>query len=376
MAFRWPLSLLLLGLVPALGGIYLWQLRRRRSQAFRHSHIALVRAAVPARSRWKRHVPVCLFVTAVASLAVASARPNAEVKVPLDRTSIILALDVSRSMCATDVTPNRLAVAQDAARAFVENQPDGTRVGLVAFAGFAEVVVAPTKDRDALVAAIDGLTTARGTVIGTAILKSIDAIATVNLEVPPVGAGTPGRSAPTGPSGPTGTGGGEPAPGAAGGGYVPDIVVLLTDGANTRGVEPAEAATAASQRRVRVYTIGFGTANPTAMVCSSQQLGGDAFGDTRGSGFGPGGLGGPNGGGPPRQFLVIDEPTLQQVAEVTGGAYYRAEDADQLQQVFEDLPRQIDLQTEEREISILFGGIGLALAALAIALSLRWNPGI
>src|SRR5262249_6429888 len=159
-------------IVPLLLAGYLWQLRRKRKQAVRFSDVALVRAAIPARSRWRRHVPVALFLVSITGLAVATARPQVSVKVPLRRTSVILALDVSRSMCATDVQPNRLAVAQEAARSFVKDQVSGTRIGLVAFAGFAELIVPPTTDKQKLTSAIDNLTTARGTVIGAATLKA------------------------------------------------------------------------------------------------------------------------------------------------------------------------------------------------------------
>src|SRR5262245_172183 len=185
MTFATPLALFLLVLVPLLLAAYLWRLRRRRRQALRFSNVALVRMAVPRRSRWRRHVPVALFLASIAALAVATARPQVSMQVPLGRKSIILALDVSRSMCATDVQPNRLSVAQEAARTFVKDQVAGTRIGIVAFAGFAELVVPPTTDKQRLTDVIDNLTTSRGTVIGAATLKAIDAIAAVNPEVPP-----------------------------------------------------------------------------------------------------------------------------------------------------------------------------------------------
>lgn len=354
MSFTWPLALLSLLAIPLLLGAYLWQLRKRRRQAVRFSSVALLRAAMPKRASWKRHVPVALLLAGLAGVGVAAARPQTTATVPLGRTTIMLALDVSRSMCATDVEPNRMAVAQDAARQFVKDQPDGTRIGIVAFAGFAEVVVPPTTDTDQLVAAIDGLTTARGTVIGAATLKAIDALAGVNPDVWPSGTDAPAGARTLAP-----------------GEYVPDIVVLLTDGANTRGIDPVEAAQQAVDRHVRVYTIGFGTTNPTSMVCTREQLGGEAFGGDVGGGFGGGGGG---GGGPgARSFLVIDEPTLTQVAEMTGGTFHKAEDAAQLQKVFTELPRQVELQEREREVSVAFAALGLLLAAAAVGLSLAWN---
>lgn len=356
MTFAAPLALVLLLIVPILLGAYLWQLRRKRKQAVRYSSVALVRAALPRRSRWRRHVPVALFLASIAGLAVATARPQMSVEVPLGRTSIIMALDVSGSMCATDIEPNRLAVAQDAARAFVADQVAGTRMGIVAFAGFAELAVPPTTDKTRLTEVIDNLTTSRGTAIGAATLKAIDAIAEVNPDVLPVG--------------PAATGDIEPATAPPGGDYVPDIIVLLTDGANTRGIGPIEAAQAAVDRRVRVYTIGFGTTHPTQMVCTRQQLGAGALNE---GGFATGGLP-PGGGGPGApQFLLIDEPTLRTVADMTGGAFYRAEDADQLRSVFAQLPNQIELQTEDREVSVAFAMLGALFAVAAIGLSLLWN---
>ena len=210
------------------------------------------------------------------ALALAAGRPHVERSVPYARTSVILAIDVSGSMCSTDVQPNRLAVAQEAARAFVENQPKGVRMGLVVFSGFAELAVPPTTDRKALVAAIDSLTTGRGTAIGAAMLKGLDAIAEANPDVPPVGDAPETGSAPA-----------EAKPGANG--YVPDIVVLLTDGANNRGIEPLDAVPYAVERRVRVFTIGFGTESPAPLSCTRDQLGGDVFDS---NGFGGGGFGG------------------------------------------------------------------------------------
>ena len=347
MSFSTPLALLLLLLVPLLLGAYLWQLRRKRKHALRYSSVALIKAALPRRPPWHRHVPVALFLASLAALALATARPNMSVEVPLGRTSIILALDVSRSMCATDVEPNRLAVAQEAARTFVEDQVAGTRIGIVAFAGFAELIVPPTTDKDDLTDAIDNLTTSRGTVIGAATMKSVDAIAAVNPAVPPIGADLAG---------------GATAPGD----YVPDIVVLLTDGANTRGIGPVEAAQHAADRGVRVYTIGFGTTTPTAMVCTREQLGADVLFE--------GGFAG--GGAPPgnfRQFLVIDEPTLRSVADLTGGAFYRAEDANQLRDVFAGLPNQIELQQQDREITVAFAIGAAVLVSAAMVLALRWR---
>jgi Ca-activated chloride channel family protein len=344
--------------------VYLWQLRRKRRVAVRYSSVALIRAAMSRRSRWRRHLPVALFLVGLASLCIASARPQAMVAVPFNRTSVILALDVSGSMCSTDVKPNRLSVAQDAARSFVEKQPSGVRIGLVAFSGFAELIVPPTTDRKQLVDAIDALTTARGTAIGAAALKSVDAIASINADVSPITT-EESYGVVTAP------------PPSIAKEYVADIVVVLTDGRNTRGIEPLEAAKAVARRRVRVYTIGFGTTRPATLVCTRKQLGGDAV---RGGGFGGGpgfggGFGGPGfgGGGGFGQFRVADDATLKKLARATGGRFYKAKDAGQLEQVFADLPRHVVRQRQRVEISAAFAGFGAILAGAAMLLSLLWN---
>lgn len=357
MSFAWPLALTTLIVAPALLAAYWWTLRRRRRQAVRYSSVALLRSLLPSRNRWQRHLPIALLLLSLVALAVAAGRPQVVRAVPYARTSVVLALDVSGSMCSTDVRPNRLAVAQQAARAFVENQPKGLRVALVVFSGFAELTVPPTTDRKALIAAIDSLTVGRGTAIGAAMLKSLDAIAGVNPEVQPVGDAPEAGSAPA-----------QKNPGA--GGYVPDIVVLLTDGRNNRGLEPLDAVPYAVARRVRVFTIGFGTEVPADFACTRDQLGVD-YGGFGGGGFrGGGGFGG-RGFGFRR---AADVPTLQAVARRTGGTYHGAKDADQLRAVFADLPREVVTQKQPTEITWILAAFGAVFAAAALAASMRWSP--
>ncbi len=361
MNFLWPVFAILYLLIPLIVGIYIWMLRRRRKFAVRYSSIALIREALPKRARLRQYLPVALFLLALTSLITGLARPVAEVQVPLSRTSIILALDVSRSMCSTDVAPNRFTIAQEAALAFIDEQADDVRIGLVAFAGFAELIVPPTNDKALLQEAISNLTTSLGTAIGSATLKSIDAIAEVNEAVARSGVNL-GLSSET------------PLEGAF---YQPDIIVLLTDGANSQGPLPLDAAVQAVDRQLRVYTIGFGTTNPQRMSCTREQLGPDSFGNGPrggfGGGFGGGGFGGGVFGGDFRRFPIIDETTLQAVADLTGGEYYRAENADQLTEVFRELPTQIVIQKEAIEISAYFAGLGALLMLVAVSLSLRWH---
>jgi Ca-activated chloride channel family protein len=365
-SFTWPFALALVLAAPILLALYVIGNRRRRKQAVTYSSVALLRAALPRRPSWRRHLPIGLLVSSLAILGLASARPQVNRSIPVARTSVILALDVSRSMCATDVDPNRLAVAQQAARAFVEDQPDGTRTGLVVFAGAAQVTVPPTKDKEALVRAVDGLTTGMGTAIGSAMLKSIDAIAEVNPAVAPVGDVTTG-----------GGGGGEggtptPARRPPGGDYVPDIVVLLTDGASTRGILPLDAVPYAVERRVRIYTIGFGSTTPSRMSCTVAQLGGAGDpGSFRARPREPGGGG--RGRSDGRSPLVADLSTLEQVAAQTGGLAYTAEDAEQLTKVFAELPKDVTTQQERREVTALLVALGSLLAAAAVLASFRWR---
>jgi Ca-activated chloride channel family protein len=357
MSFLWPWYLYLLLLIPLLMVIYIWILRRRRKFAVRYSSLSLIREAIPKHAKWRQHLPFALFLVSATCLIAAVARPRAEVEIPLSRTTIMLAVDVSRSMCATDVIPNRLTVAQEAALAFIEDQADDTRIGIVAFAEFAEIVVPPTNDKDILKEAINNFTTSIGTAIGSATLKSIDAIAEVNEAVANSGVNLSSNDD------------GNP-PGDEF--YQPDIIVVLTDGANTRGPLPLNAAQEAADRQLRVYTIGFGSTNPGQMVCTPEQLGGDAFNEGfGGGGFGGGSFGG--GGGGFRRFLLLDESTLRGMAEMTGGTYYRAEDAEQLYDVFVSLPTEIVLQKEHLEISVLLSILGAIVVAAAIWLSLLWH---
>ncbi|NYG06519.1 Ca-activated chloride channel family protein [Phycicoccus badiiscoriae] len=353
MSFALPVALLGLVTIPLLVAAYLWQLRRRRRAAVRFSNVALIRSALPRQRTWRRHVPLALILASLALLGLAAGRPQVRAQVPISSSAVILAVDVSGSMCATDVSPNRLAAAQDAVRKFIDAQDDRTRIGLVVFSGFAQVAVAPTTNHDDLLHAVDGLTTGRGTTIGAAILKSIDAIAEINHDVAP--ADTSGTTPGTTPGSPTPRGK-----------TVPEIVVLLTDGANTRGVTPQEAAVQAAARGVRVYPIGFGTTDPTQMVCTRDQLGGGLF-DGPPSGFG-GGLG-PGG----RNFLVVDEAALQTVAQITGGEYFKASDAGQLQGVLNDLPKHVDVQERNVEVSVAFAGLAALLLLLALGLAGRWT---
>jgi len=339
MHLLWPQFLLLLGALPPILMAYLWMLRRRRP-ALRYSSLSLIRPALPRFSRLRRHLPFGLLFLALGSLIVALGRPVRRVTVPSGRATIILAIDVSGSMRQDDIQPSRLRAAQAAALQFIRRQASTTDIAVVAFAGYAELLQPPTSDQAALERAVMGLTFARGTAIGSGMLRSIDVIAAIDGRVAP--SVTEAAPAP----------GSEPEPGPPGA-YVPHIIVVLTDGVTTTGPPPLEAAKQAVARGVRVYTIGFGTRQ------GETHFGGDPFG-------------GQGSGSPFRRG--IDEATLIQVAELTGGAYYAAASADELQQVFADLPTSLITTTEVMEITVVFTTLGALLVAAALGLALRWNP--
>ncbi len=373
MAFALPYVLVGLVVVPLLLGAYVWKQRRRRRTVVRYSNIALVRAAAQPVRRWRRHVPIGLVLASLTLLGLASARPQVRADVPVSSATIILALDVSGSMCATDVDPNRLTAAQAAVRTFVKGQDEETKVGLVLFSGSAQLAVAPTTNRDDLLAALAGATTGRGTTIGAAILTSIDAIAEIDPDVAPSdivdqpddGLGAAPVPAPTSPPGST-AGTSAPAQNDSGN-LAPEIIVLLTDGANTRGVTPAEAAEQAAARGIRVYPIGFGTKSPTQLVCSRDQIGassGRQFSGDVGNRF-------VDTGG--RNYLVVDDAALKTVATTTKAEYFAATDAGQLDSVLSDLPKQVSVQQQDVDLSAWFA-LGAALVLVGgLVLSIRWS---
>jgi Ca-activated chloride channel homolog len=347
MSLLWPGFLYLFLLIPLAVLVYILVLRRRRRFAVRYSSLSLVREAAAKQSWLRKHLPFILFLFALTSLVFALTRPVATVMIPSNKATVILAMDVSLSMCSTDIAPNRLEVAKEAALSFVRDNGSGRQVGIVAFAGFAELIQVPTTDIRQLENAIGILVPARRTAIGSAILRSIDAIAEVDERVAPSELGNVANSvSPEAPAEP-----------------VPHIIVLLTDGASNAGPLPISAAEQAVERGVRVYTIGFGTTNNTSpMNCGDGDL------------FGFGGFGSPFGGGGGGFRREIDEETLKRVADMTGGEYYIATSASELQEVFQNLPTYVIATREITEISVFFTAASVFIAILALFLALRWHP--
>jgi Ca-activated chloride channel family protein len=336
LTFSWPWALLAVLVLPLVFAVWWLTRRRRKRAAVRVTSIALVRSALGGRSRWRRRVPAALLVLALAALTVGAARPQASVPQSTSSATIMLALDVSGSMCSTDVQPNRITAAEQSAGAFIKAQQGGPRIGLVAFAGTAVVLVPPTTDTGQLLNALGGLSVDGGTAIGDGIVTSLDAIAQVDPSVAPTGVTSVRR--------------------AAGAGYADDVIVLLTDGSNNRGVEPAIAAGEAAQRGVRVYTIGYGTDNPAPLVCGPGQY--NAI------------RSGVSGAGVPANSLEADYGALQQISHVTGGTFFRAQDASQLNSALAKLRAAFSVVHKRVDIAAGFAVLGGLLIAVALGLSL------
>ena len=340
MSFSWPWALLALLILPLVFAAWWLARRRRKRGTVRVTSIALVRAAVPGRSRWRRRIPAALLGVGLAVLAIGAARPQATVPVTSSSATIMLAIDTSGSMCATDVRPNRIEAAERSAGAFIKSQAGGPRIGLVDFSGTAVVLVPPTTNTPQLLNALNGLTVGGATAIGEGIMSSLDAIAQVDPSVAPTGA-TVKHNPRTG--------------------YADDVIVVLTDGSNNRGVDPPVAARQAAARGVRIYTIGYGTSNPTQLACDATQFGG----------FGGAGSGGA-GGNP----FEADYPTLTQIAKTTGGTFFKAQDAAQLSSALSKLPAAFTVVHKQVDIAALFATLGGLLIAVAVALSLWWNRAV
>ncbi len=313
--FLTPGWLWLLLAVAALLALYIVLQLRRRAYAVRFANLELLGKLAPRRPGWRRHLAFALLLLALSSLTVAMAKPTKDTRVPRDRATVMMAIDVSLSMRAEDVEPNRLEAAQTAAKEFVGLLPPRINLGLVTFSGTASVAVAPTTDRAAVLRAIDTLELAERTAIGEAIFSCLDAVRTFQSQLQ-----------------------GQDAAEAA-----PARLVLMSDGSNTWGRSPEQAIGAAKQVEIPVSTIAFGTDGGFI------ELEGD------------------------RVAVPVNHEQLQGIAEGTGGSYYAAASAEELSSVYRDLGSQIGFTVERREITTWFVGIGLLFAFAAAAGSLLWS---
>jgi len=346
MKLLWPEALWLLLAAPALVGAYVFLLRRKKKDAIRYASLSLVKAAIGPGQRFRRHFPPLLFLLALVASIVAIARPSAVITLPSEQRTIILAIDVSLSMRAADIEPSRLAAAQEAAKAFVQEQPADVRIGIVSFAGTASVVQSPTRNRDDLVAAIDRLQLQRHTAIGSGIIVSLATLLPdAGIDLEPLlfggrGVRDGGRAVPADKAGKAETKPFTPVPP---GSYASGAIILLTDGRRTMGPDPADAARMAAERGVRVYTVGFGTA-------------GGGMADVGGWSV----------------YMRFDEETLKTVADLTRAEYFYAGSAADLKKVYQQLNTQFVLEKKETEIGALAIAVAAVLALAAAALSVLW----
>ena len=342
MSFSWPEMLWLLLLVPALALAYVLILRRKKKAALRYTSLSLIREALGAGQRLRRHIPPFLFLVALTLLLVAIARPTAVVTLPSQHETVILAMDVSGSMRATDVKPNRLVAAQEAARAFVADQPRTTRIGVVSFAATASVVQSPTHSREDILAAIERFTLQRGTAVGSGILISLKMIfPDVEFDLRSYNPrGTSPRSAALDTAKAPDKAAGKPVPP---GSYTGAAIILLTDGQTTTGPDPIESARMAADRGVRVYTVGVGTANGEIIGAEGWSM-----------------------------RVRLDEESLKTIASLTRGEYFYAGNAADLQKIYQNLNTRIFFEQKETEITALFAAAAAVLAFLSALLSMLW----
>jgi len=342
MTWLWPEMLWLLLLVPAVVAAYLILLKRKKKSALRYASLAVMKDAVGAGYRMRRHLPPLMFLGAFTLMILAIARPAAVVTLPSQHETVILSMDVSGSMRATDVKPSRIAAAQDAARAFVGEQPKSTRIGVVSFAATASVVQSPTHSREDIMAAIERFQLQRGTAVGSGILVALKMIfpdAEFDLRASNPRA-QPMKSSPLDPTKAADKGDAKPVPA---GSYSSAAIILLTDGQTTTGPDPIESARIAADRGVRVYTVGIGT------------QGGETIGAEGWS-----------------MRVRLDEQSLKTIANITQGEYFYAGTAADLQKIYKNLNTKLFFEQRETEISALFAAAAAVLALVSGLLSLLW----
>jgi Ca-activated chloride channel family protein len=333
MTFLWPEALWLYLALPLLLGAYLWVLRRKKKFALRYASLDLVKEAMGKGVGARRHIPPALFLLSLAIMIAAIARPTAVVTLPSQHETVILAMDVSGSMRATDVEPNRLVAAQVAAKSFIAEQPENVRIGIVAFAGTATVAQAPTRNKDELTAAIDRFQLQRATAIGSAILVSLATIfPDTGIDIATFGMEQKGPK----PSATT------PKP-VPPGSYNSAVIILLTDGQRTTGPDSVAAARLAAERGVRIYTVGIGT--PEGKVVGFEGW---------------------------SMHVRLDEETLKTIADVTRGEYFYAGNAPDLKKVYQGLNAKLVMETKKTEITALFAAAAALVVVLSALLSLLW----
>jgi Ca-activated chloride channel homolog len=341
MKFLWPEFLWLLLALPLLVALYVWALRRKKKTALRYASLSIVKDAMGPGQALRRHLPPALFLLALAAMLIAAARPQAVVTLPSNQQTIILAMDVSGSMRATDVKPSRLEAAQSAAKKFIGELPRNVKVGIVAFAGSAQVAQLPTTNHEDLITAIDRFQLQRATATGNAIVISMATLFPddgIELETFTAGSSRSRGFAIDHDRKPTK----EITP-VKPGSYTSAAIIMLTDGQRTTGVDPLEAVKLATDRGVRVYTVGIGTVEGETIGFEGWSM-----------------------------RVRLDEETLKQIASKTNAEYFYAGSSQDLHKVYETLSSKLTMEKKETEISALFALAAAALALLAAGLSVYW----
>jgi Ca-activated chloride channel family protein len=332
MSFIWPFMLLSLLIVPLLALLYVRLQQRRRRIAAAYGTLGIVQEAGRKPLGARRHIPPAIFLAGLTTLLVAMARPQTEVIVPRLQGTVILAFDVSGSMAAEDLQPNRMEAAKAAARDFVLRQPSTIEIGVVAFSDGGFTVQLPTFEQADVLAAIDRLRPERGTSLGRGINAALHTIF-VESEIDP-NAARYSNLTPTATPTPTPMPEGE---------YASAVIVLLTDGENTAPPDPVEAAMVARDRGVRIHTVGIGSAEGIVLEVEGFSV------HTR-----------------------LDEATLQMMAELTDGTYYNAVTEEELRSIYENLDPELVIEPEPMEVTALFAGASVLLLLVGGATSLLW----
>lgn len=342
MYFLAPHFLWLLPIAPGLVLLYLWLLRRDKKRVLNYANLAIVKEAMGRGQSWRRHLPPALLLAAIGLSMLAASRPLATIPLPSASATIILAMDVSLSMRATDVKPSRLEAAQEAAKTFLQELPSDIKVGIVTFAGSTQLVQPPTLNRENLAAAIDRFQMQRGTAVGNAIVVSLATIfPEEGLDLGEMTFGSASRSKSLDDRGkPVKK---EVTP-VAPGSYPSAAIILLTDGRRTTGIATEEAAKMAADRGVRVYAVGLGTVDGAVSAYD----------------------------GWTSIYMKLDEPSLRAVAEKTQAEYYYAGDAEALKNVYAKLSSRVQVEKKETELSALLALVSAGLSIAAAALSLLW----
>ncbi|HVP18893.1 MAG TPA: VWA domain-containing protein [Spirochaetia bacterium] len=340
MNFIWANMLWLLALVPVLAGAYVLAQRRRQKYALRYASLSLVQDALGKGPGIRRHIPAALFLVGLAVMIIALARPSATITLPSEQGTVMLSMDVSGSMRATDIKPSRMEAVKEAARIFINKRPRHVRIGLVAFSGTAELIQPPTTDNDQLLAAVNRLHPERYTAIGSGIQTALDAIfEKLDQTQTDANAQTPSPTDPLAAAPPDQQ---EPPP-VPPGSYTSAVIVLLTDGQSNQGPNPLDVADKAANLGVRVYTVGVGTKEGAI-------IGFEGF-----------------------SFRVIlDEATLKQIAAKTAGQYYKASSEGDLHRIYDNLSTRLMVEREKTEITALFVAAAAVLLLAAGAFSLIW----